>query len=63
MKKFSTIIKIAAFIVCGILLEWDPLTRIIEGNGRFTTYVSVLCGLYFLIYMPVRIFLRYRRTK
>ena len=63
MERFKIVLKIVAFIACGIMLEWDPINRIIEGKGRLTTYVSILCGLYFLVYMPIRIYRKYRRNK
>lgn len=62
MERFKTVFKIVAFIACGIMMEWDPISRIIDGKGRPTTYISILCGLYFLAYMPIKIYWEYRRN-
>lgn len=63
MKKFTLIVKIVLFVAVGAILLWDPLTRIMDGRGRFTTYFTVLCALYFVVYMPIKFYLEYRTKK
>lgn len=63
MKKFILIIKIVLAVAVGAILLWDPLTRIMDGRGRFTTYFSILGALYFAVYIPIKLYLEYRTKK